>query len=53
LQTFFNTAPLVWYDLLLCIGLGALVLVGIEFEKWVSRRGETKSTAAHSAASEM
>ncbi len=53
LQTFFNTAPLVWYDLLLCIGLGALVLVGIEFEKWVSRRGGTKSTAAHSAAPEI
>jgi len=45
LQSFFNTTPLLWNDLLVCLGLGSVVLVAMELEKWSSRRGQ-KTTAA-------
>lgn len=44
LQTFFNTVALAPMDLLLCVALGAMVLVIIELEKWWSRRGEKINT---------
>jgi Ca2+-transporting ATPase len=40
LQLFFNTTPLSWNDLLVCFGLGSVVLGAIEIEKWANRRGE-------------
>lgn len=46
LQAFFNTMPLSVTDLAICFGLGSLVLVAIEFEKWLSRRGERISRPA-------
>jgi Ca2+-transporting ATPase len=50
LQTFFNTMPLNVNDLLVCAGLGSLVLFAIELEKWWNRRGEKKHTAVHPVA---
>lgn len=47
LQTFFNTLPLNAYDLFVCAGLGSIVLIAIELEKWWNRRGEMNKTAQH------
>ena len=41
LQVFFNTTPLSPLDLAICLGLGSLVLVAIELEKWWSQRSVT------------
>jgi P-type Ca2+ transporter type 2C len=35
----FHTQPLPLYDLLLCLALSSLVLVAVEIEKWLVRRG--------------
>ena len=39
LAAIFATTPLPAKDLLICIGLGAIVLPAVEFEKWLARRG--------------
>lgn len=35
----FSTQPLPWPDLAACFGLSSLVLVAVEFEKWLIRKG--------------
>lgn len=39
LNTVFHTQPLPLFDLAVCIGLSSLVLVAVEIEKWLIRRG--------------
>jgi len=39
LNPIFRTSPLPILDLILCVGLGALVLVAVELEKWLVRSG--------------
>jgi len=39
LNPIFHTQPLPLADLLVCLGLSSLVLVAVEFEKWLVRRG--------------
>lgn len=41
LNTFFNTQPLTWDELLLAIGISSLVFVAVEVEKWLKRRKKT------------
>ncbi len=38
LNTFFNTQPLTWDELLLAIGISSIVFVAVEAEKWWKRR---------------
>jgi P-type Ca2+ transporter type 2C len=38
LNTFFNTQPLTWDELLLAIGVSSVVFVAVEVEKWWKRR---------------
>lgn len=38
LNTFFNTQPLTWDELLLAIGISSLVFVAVEVEKWWKRK---------------
>ena len=35
----FHTQPLPLFDLAVCLGLSSLVLVAVEIEKWLIRRG--------------
>lgn len=39
LNTIFHTQPLPMYDLAVCLGLSSTVLVAVEIEKWLVRRG--------------
>jgi Ca2+-transporting ATPase len=39
LNTIFHTQPLPLFDLIVCLGLSSLVLVAVEIEKWLVRRG--------------
>ncbi len=39
LNTIFHTQPLPMFDLVVCLMLSSLVLVAVEFEKWLARRG--------------
>jgi len=39
LNPIFHTQPLPLADLLVCLGLSSLVLVAVEMEKWLVRRG--------------
>jgi Ca2+-transporting ATPase len=39
LQGVFKTAPLTFKELMICVGLSAVVFVAVEIEKWMSRRG--------------
>ena len=39
LNTIFHTQPLPMYDLAICLGLSSTVLVAVEIEKWLVRRG--------------
>ena len=39
LNDIFHTQPLPLYDLLVCLMLSSLVLVAVEVEKWLMRRG--------------
>ena len=45
LQSIFRTAPLALDELLLCVGLAALLWVAVEIEKWLRRRGAMQRTA--------
>jgi Ca2+-transporting ATPase len=38
LNTFFNTQPLTWDELLLAIGVSSIVFIAVEVEKWWKRR---------------
>lgn len=38
LNTFFNTQPLTWDELLLAIGISSIVFIAVEVEKWWKRR---------------
>jgi hypothetical protein len=38
LNTFFNTQPLTWDELLLAIVISSLVFVAAELEKWIKLR---------------
>lgn len=49
LQTFFNTVPLTWSDLLICFALGSVVLFAIELEKWWSHRTQKTKASPISA----
>lgn len=40
LNQLFHTQPLPLYDLLVCLALSSLVLVAVEAEKWLIRRGK-------------
>jgi Ca2+-transporting ATPase len=40
LQPIFKTSPLPLTDLVICFALGAVVLVAVEFEKWLMRSGK-------------
>lgn len=46
LQAFFRTAPLALDELLLCVGLAALLWLAVEIEKWLRRRGSMQRMAA-------
>ncbi len=35
----FHTQPLPWFELLNCVAIASLVLVAVEIEKWLARRG--------------
>ena len=39
LNSIFHTQPLPLFDLAVCLALSSLVLVAVEFEKWLMRRG--------------
>jgi len=39
LNAIFHTQPLPLFDLLICLALSSLVLLAVEIEKWLSRRG--------------
>ncbi len=39
LNAIFHTQPLPMFDLAICLGLSSLVLVAVEIEKWLVRRG--------------
>lgn len=39
LNTLFHTQPLPMFDLIVCLLLSSLVLVAVEIEKWLMRRG--------------
>ena len=39
LNSIFHTQPLPLFDLVVCLGLSSLVLVAVEIEKWLVRRG--------------
>ena len=39
LNDIFHTQPLPLYDLAVCLMLSSLVLVAVEFEKWLMRKG--------------
>lgn len=39
LNTIFHTQPLPMFDLVVCLILSSLVLVAVEIEKWLARRG--------------
>ena len=39
LNGIFHTQPLPFYDLVVCLLLSSLVLVAVEFEKWLVRNG--------------
>lgn len=41
LNSFFNTQPLTWDELLLAIGISSLVFVAVEVEKWLKRKKNT------------
>ncbi|MBS4063540.1 MAG: cation-translocating P-type ATPase [Chitinophagaceae bacterium] len=38
LNTFFNTQPLTWDELLLAIGVSSIVFIAVEIEKWWKRK---------------
>ena len=38
-NTVFHTQPLPLFDLVVCLGLSSLVLVAVELEKWLIRKG--------------
>jgi Ca2+-transporting ATPase len=39
LNPIFNTEPLGWEELAICLALSTLVFFAVEAEKWLSRRG--------------
>jgi Ca2+-transporting ATPase len=39
LNTIFHTQPLPMFDLVICLALSSLVLIAVEIEKWLVRRG--------------
>jgi Ca2+-transporting ATPase len=45
LQPIFRTSPLPLMDLAICFGLGAVVLIAVEFEKWLVRSGKIYANA--------
>jgi P-type Ca2+ transporter type 2C len=45
MNTFFNTQPLTWDELLLAIGISSIVFVAVEIEKWWKRRKKVVGVA--------
>ena len=39
LNEVFDTQPLAWDELMVCLLLSSAVFIGVEFEKWLVRRG--------------
>jgi len=44
LQDFFRTVPLTALDLTLSVAVSSLVLICVEFEKWLARRNDAALT---------
>ncbi len=42
LQSVFRTNPLTWQELIICLVLSTIVFWGVEFEKYLKRRGDRK-----------
>ena len=50
LNPIFKTAPLALTELAFCLAMSTVVFVGVEFEKWMIRRGRIYRTTAPSRA---